>query len=511
MIFYPAYSQVTFSGGNISGNNVSKNLDNNFNDNIIKDIKSVNGKCDSNIMSKVSSQLDYSNNFSLKNHMIVETKIPQYRSYSFAETNPTIGGEVSPEIIAVGDLNNDSIDDIVIDYYETSLPPVILLGSKNGKFIELKYNTKNASRRHIRNAELADLNNDGWLDFIGFTTGDSSKIWEKSGYSTFGNSIPRGQEDLVLMNNQGKNFYELIVPEVRKNDWNHGGTIADLNNDGWLDILPLSEGEKEFTVPLENLNGKEFILGEYEYSKDISYYLTSDIDVVFHLAALARVQPSIEDPFPYHHVNVTATLNVLYAAHKSNVKKVVYSASSSCYGNTDIIPQSEDDPTNPLSPYGLQKYIGEQYCRMFSHVYDLDTVCLRYFNVYGERMSLEGAYCLVTGIFARQMKQGKPLTITNDGHQRRDFTYVGDVVQANILAANYHKKLKGEVFNIGNGKSISINDVADMFGGKKVYGEKRLEPFETLANNQKAKSILKWRPLGDLEDWIKQYKIELGI
>ena len=267
------------------------------------------------------------------------------------------------------------------------------------------------------------------------------------------------------------------------------------------------------TGKLENINKNAVFLQHdlASISQKELINIFSDIDVVFHLAALARVQPSIEDPFPYHHVNVTATLNVLYAAHKSNVKKVVYSASSSCYGNTDIIPQSEDDPTNPLSPYGLQKYIGEQYCRMFSHVYDLDTVCLRYFNVYGERMSLEGAYCLVTGIFARQMKQGKPLTITNDGHQRRDFTYVGDVVQANILAANYHKKLKGEVFNIGNGKSISINDVADMFGGKKVYGEKRLEPFETLANNQKAKSILKWRPLGDLEDWIKKYKIELGI
>ena len=107
---------------------------------------------------------------------------------------------------------------------------------------------------------------------------------------------------------------------------------------------------------------------------------------------------------------------------------------------------------------------------MFSHVYNLDTVCLRYFNVYGERMSLEGAYCLVTGIFARQMKQGKPLTITNDGKQRRDFTYVGDVVQANILAAKYPNKLNGDVFNIGNGKNASINEVADMFGGKKVYG-----------------------------------------
>ena len=167
------------------------------------------------------------------------------------------------------------------------------------------------------------------------------------------------------------------------------------------------------------------------------------VDTIFHLAALARVQPSIENPFPYHESNVTATLNVLYAASKSRVKRLVYSASSSCYGNTKKIPQVEDDPTNPLSPYGLQKYIGEQYCRMFSQVYGLDTVSLRYFNVYGERMSLEGAYCLVTGIFARQMKQGNQLTITNDGNQRRDFTYVGDVVQANIIAAEYGDLLKG--------------------------------------------------------------------
>ena len=236
-----------------------------------------------------------------------------------------------------------------------------------------------------------------------------------------------------------------------------------------------------------------------------------DADTVFHLAALARVQPSIEDPLPYHDANVTATLNVLHAANKANIIRVIYSASSSCYGNTIKVPQQENDPTNPLSPYGLQKFIGEQYCRMFSLVYGLDTVSLRYFNVYGERMNLDGAYCLVTGIFARQMLKGKPLTITNDGKQKRDFTYVGDVVNANILAATHANQLKGEVFNIGNGYNVSINQVADMFGGDKVYGEKRLEPFETLADNKKAKNILNWEPKGNLAKWIEKYKIQLGI
>jgi nucleoside-diphosphate-sugar epimerase len=239
--------------------------------------------------------------------------------------------------------------------------------------------------------------------------------------------------------------------------------------------------------------------------------ILEDIDVVFHLAALARVQPSIDDPLPYNEANVTATLNLLHACCRANVKRLVYSASSSCYGNTNKVPQKEDDPINPLSPYGLQKYIGELYCKLFSDIYSLDTVSLRYFNVYGERMNLTGAYCLVTGIFARQMQAGSPLTITNDGNQKRDFTYVGDVVQANILAAKYSHKLNGHVFNIGNGNNVSINQVADMFGGIKKYGEKRLEPFETLAENSKAKNILNWEPKGDLSKWIKQYKIELGI
>ena len=267
------------------------------------------------------------------------------------------------------------------------------------------------------------------------------------------------------------------------------------------------------TGKIENIN-KDAIFFNYDLcSIDHSEFvdILDGVDTVFHLAALARVQPSIDNPIPYNDANVNATLKVLYAAQKACVKRLVYSASSSCYGDTTKIPQEESDPVNPLSPYGLQKYIGEQYCKLFSEIYNLDTVSLRYFNVYGERMSLSGAYCLVTGIFARQMQQGKPLTITNDGNQKRDFTYVGDVVRANILAARCSMKLNGESFNIGNGSNVSINQVADMFGGEKKYGETRLEPFETLADNSKAKNILNWEPQGNLSTWIKQYKIELGI
>ena len=256
----------------------------------------------------------------------------------------------------------------------------------------------------------------------------------------------------------------------------------------------------------------------YYWNRDISDIdidelteFMKDVDVIFHTAAKARVQPSIQDPLSFNKANVDSTLKILLAASRAGVKRVIYSASSSCYGEATVLPTPETYEKNPLSPYGLQKYIGEEYCKMFSEVYGLDTCSLRYFNVYGERMVLDGAYKLVMGIFAKQLIDKKPLTITNDGTQRRDFTYVGDVVEANILAANYPGKLNGESFNIGNGKNYSVNEVADMLGGEKTYGEKRLEPYETLADNTKAKNILGWSPKGDLTVWIKKYKKELGI
>ena len=263
----------------------------------------------------------------------------------------------------------------------------------------------------------------------------------------------------------------------------------------------------------ENINPKaKFINCDISTASEIDMlFYINGADVVFHLAALARVQPSIEDPISFNEVNVKGTLNVLLAAHKAKVKRVVYSASSSCYGDATKFPTPEEHSTNPLSPYGLQKYVGEQYCKMFSEVYNLDTVSLRYFNVYGERMNLEGAYCLVLGIFAQKMLEGKPLTINNDGEQRRDFTYVGDVVEANILAATHKEPLNGEAFNIGNGKEFTVNEIADMLGGEKQYGNKVIEPFRTLADNSKALLMLNWDPKGDLPTWVEKYKKDLGI
>ena len=259
---------------------------------------------------------------------------------------------------------------------------------------------------------------------------------------------------------------------------------------------------------LKNVNSQaifvEIDISNTEQSVDLIKAL-ENCDTVFHTAALARVQPSIINPVEFDKVNTNGTVNLLKSCVAAGVKRVVYSASSSCYGTAEVFPTPETHSTNPLSPYGLQKYVGELYCKMFSQVYDIDTVCLRYFNVYGERMNLEGAYKLVIAVFTDQYLKGIPLTITNTGEQRRDFTYVKDVVKANILAATHPEDLAGESFNIGNGNNFSINEIADIFGGERDYYKKVLEPFETLADNSKARKKLGWSPEGDLKEWLTNY------
>ena len=239
--------------------------------------------------------------------------------------------------------------------------------------------------------------------------------------------------------------------------------------------------------------------------------IMSGADALFLLAAKARVQPSIENPVEYEINNTIGTLNVLKCASDAGVRRVVYSASSSAYGNTEKLPSKESDPVNPLSPYGAQKYYGEVMCKMFSEVYGLETVSLRYFNIYGERQNVGGAYAMVIGIFADQKLRGEVMTINGDGEQRRDFTYVGDVVNANILASQSEKVGNGEVINIGNGDNRSINDIADMIGGERIHREPVIEPKETLADNSLAEELLGWKPTQNIEDWVPGYKKELGL
>ena len=237
----------------------------------------------------------------------------------------------------------------------------------------------------------------------------------------------------------------------------------------------------------------------------------NDVDTIFHCAALARVQPSIIDPLKYEINNTLGIMNVLKSASGANVRRLVYSASSSAYGPTDNLPSKENDPINPISPYANQKYYGELCCKMFSKVYGIETVSLRYFNVYGERQNLGGAYATVVGIFINQLLKSESLTINGDGNQRRDFTYVGDVVSANILASSSKKIGKGESINIGSGKNISINELAKMIGGSAIHQDPVNEPFANLADINKAKKLLDWEPLMDLNSWIEKYKNDKGM
>ncbi len=229
----------------------------------------------------------------------------------------------------------------------------------------------------------------------------------------------------------------------------------------------------------------------------------TDIDAIFHLAAKTTVQESINKPKYYNNVNVKGTLNMLMLANKLNIKRFIFSSSSSVYGDAKT-PTSENYPLNPLSPYALNKLIGEQYCKLYSEIYNIDTVCLRYFNVYGDRMNNEG-YKLVFPIFKEQILNNKSLTINNDGEQRRDFIHVNDIVDANILVSKHKSNFKGDIYNVGSGKSYSINEIADMFRGKKQYGNKVIEPFETLADTSKMDLDLDFKPKDILKEWIKNY------
>lgn len=232
---------------------------------------------------------------------------------------------------------------------------------------------------------------------------------------------------------------------------------------------------------------------------------------VFHEAALPRVQFSIEHPQETFSVNVDGLVAVLRAAHEGGAKKLVFASSGSVYGDQDVMPLTEEMPGQPKSPYGLQKYIGELTCRVWSEVYQMPTVSLRYFNVYGPRMDPNGAYALAIAKFIAQKSRGEPLTIWGDGTHSRDFTHVRDIVRANLLAAESNQVGKGEVINIGAGHNITVNEVAAAIGGPVVHTEARLEPAHALADNSKAKRLLDWEPQVIFADGIAELKQMMGI
>ncbi len=235
-------------------------------------------------------------------------------------------------------------------------------------------------------------------------------------------------------------------------------------------------------------------------------------EVAFHPAALARVPRSVEDPVGTHEVNVTGTLRAFKAASDAGVRRVVYSSSSSVYGDQPTLPLTEEMPPNPLNPYACQKLMGEIYARNFHRVYGLETVCLRYFNVYGPRQVMEGAYRLVIGIFLDQRKRGEPLTVHGDGEQTRDFTWVGDVVRANVLAGESPDVGSGEAINVGSGHEVSINRIAELVGGPVVHTAARGfdERFKR-AGVERARMLLGWEPTMRVEEGIGRLLDAAGL
>ncbi len=278
--------------------------------------------------------------------------------------------------------------------------------------------------------------------------------------------------------------------------------------------LLLAEGHQVLT--LDNLSGgrklnlemfkdnPNFAFHEFDICnrEQIDLYFKG-IDWVFHLAALADIVPSIENPKEYYDTNVTGTFNVLQAAKKAKVKKLIYSASSSCYGLATQFPTPESALAIPQYPYALTKYLGEQLAVHWHQVYHLPMISLRLFNVYGPRSRTSGTYGAVFGVFLAQKIHGKPYTIVGDGKQTRDFTYVTDVARAFYQAAQ--SNINFGIFNVGSGGHYSVNYLVELLGGDKVYIPKRPgEPDCTFADTQKIQSQLGWKPLVSFEEGVEK-------
>ena len=247
------------------------------------------------------------------------------------------------------------------------------------------------------------------------------------------------------------------------------------------------------------------------YKYDIRDYektrpLYDGVDYVFHTAAEARIQPAILNPIEAVSVNCVGTVTVLQCAREAGVRKVIYSSTSSGYGFNEP-PNEETQRDDCLNPYSVSKVAGEKLCKMYNDLFGLRTVFFRYFNVYGERQPLRGQYAPVIGIFLRQRAAGESLTIVGDGEQRRDFTHVSDVVQANVLAATVEvsDECYGKLYNVGNGVNYSINEIANAISDNQTNIPPRIgESRVTLANNDKLKETFGWDPKVNLMEWISQ-------
>lgn len=276
--------------------------------------------------------------------------------------------------------------------------------------------------------------------------------------------------------------------------------------------------EEHKVVVIDNLSAESNETFYYNQSPSVSYHqidildyekilpLFQGIDVVFHLAAESRIQPIINNPRLAASVNVLGTCNVLDASRVNRVKRVMYSSTSAAYGLKNKPPLREDMKTDCLNSYSVSKKSGEDFCELYHRMWGLETVIFRYFNVFGERQPTKGQYAPVVGLFLKQVQNGEPMSIVGDGEQRRDFTYVKDIVSANLLAAkSTNEKIFGEILNVGTGTNTSVNELADLIGGKRINIQQRPgEARETLADNSKIREMLGWKPTVFIEEWVKK-------
>lgn len=276
----------------------------------------------------------------------------------------------------------------------------------------------------------------------------------------------------------------------------------------------LEMGHEVIVIDNESAESKEeFYWNDkaQNYKYDIRDYentrpLYEGVDYVFHTAAEARIQPAILNPIEAVSINCVGTVTVLQCSREANVKKVMYSSTSSGYGLNEP-PNNEDQRDDCLNPYSVSKVSGEKLCSMYTDLFGLKTVIFRYFNVYGKRSPISGQYAPVIGIFLRQRGDGEALTIVGDGEQRRDFTHVSDVVSANVLAATVEvdDSSYGQMYNVGNSINYSINEIADAISDNQTNIPPRIgEARTTLANNTKLKDTFGWDPKVNLMEWISE-------
>jgi UDP-glucose 4-epimerase len=265
------------------------------------------------------------------------------------------------------------------------------------------------------------------------------------------------------------------------------------------------------TGRLENLRGMthriDLLTGDIS-DPEIAQAAMESVDIVFHQAALPSVPRSIRDPLGTHEASSTGTLQLLHAAQRAGVSRFVYAASSSAYGNTPTLPKIETMPTSPRSPYAVAKLSGEHYCQAFFHVHGLETVCLRYFNIFGPRQDPDSPYAAVIPKFAGELLAGRSPVIYGSGEQTRDFTYIDNAVQANLLAAQV-AGIGGEVFNVACGQRISLNQLVALIQeetGVHLAPQHTLERAgdvrDSLADIEKAKRMLGYQPSIGIEEGI---------